>query len=124
MATASENWPETLVMILANGYAEVPGPEPRRTQLEDGAVEQAVTSGATLLTRSFTFWVLQSNYDSFVGWIRQVNVSDFNYEDIDGTRRVVSIVGGAASVSLELVGDQLIGGERYWSGQIQLEGFV
>ena len=95
-----------------------------RTPFEDGTVRQAQIVSRSFDTRTISVVVKQSDLSAFHAWLRANANSFVNFRDVsDMTIRDVRIRGGRAGVSLVAVQNQRLDGERFWRGQMTLEGF-
>ena len=121
---ARYNWPSELATVLRQGYTTQLGPPPDRTQMDDGLVQQAAKTGRMRLTVSFTAWVLERNYSDWMAWLQSVDTEEFNFVNPSGENWEASFVGGAASVTMQRVPNNLVDGERYWTAELQVEGWA
>ena len=120
---ASIDWPETLVTVLRDGYAESTEPNVRRTEMEDGIIVQERTTTRDLRVRRYTVLVTDENATEFLTWCRTNSTVWFNFADIDGSTRDARLRGGSGAVQLTRVAGQLLGGERYSRAEIEIEGY-
>ena len=121
---AAINWPWDLVTILLNGFEYQPDSDVERTTFEDGSIRQAKTATRSYDVRRFEFVVVASNYVAFDTWLRANGNKLVNFRDpVDKGVRDVRIRGGRAAVSLRAVTDQRLRRERFWRGNIELEGY-
>ena len=121
---AAIDFPYTLCTVEYPGFEYGADSDVLRTTFEDGSVRQAVTQSRSFDTRTISIAVKQSNLDSFLGWLRTNANSFLNFRDVhDQTIRDVRIRGGRAGVALRAVENERLDNERFWRGQMVLEGF-
>ena len=121
---AAIDWPWDLVTIFLDGFEYQPDPDTERTQFEDGSVRQAKTVTRSYDVRRFEFVVLASNFAEFDLWLREHGNEFVNFRDpADKMIRDVRVRGGRAAVTRRAVSGQRLRGERFWRGNIELEGY-
>lgn len=109
---ATIDFPSDLVEIRAPGYRAGRGNDVRRTEFEDGFVEQRKSNSLASRRREFEIIVKQSNFAEFDRWLdnnghRKFNFSPFEHNiDVEDAESATTydarIVGGAGSLSFEL----------------------
>ena len=121
---AAIDFPYSLCAVEYPGFEYGADSDVIRTTFEDGAVRQAVTQSRSMDTRTISIAVKQSNLDGFLGWLRTNGNEFVNFRDVhDQTIRDVRIRGGRAGVALRAVQNERLDNERFWRGQMVLEGF-
>ena len=96
----------------------------RRTEFDSGAVKQSKINSKALRTREANIWVFHDVIDIFLQWAEDSSHDWFQFTDWhDQTLRVARVQNGIAGVSVQYVQDQFLDGERYWAGQVTLEGY-
>ena len=122
---AAVDWPWDLAVVRLPNYGIAPDRNSRRTPFEDGAIAQRKISSRSYTVRSFDLAVKQSNYVAFTEWLETNANTLINFMDWhDRTVREVRVRGGnAVELRIEST-DELLDGELYFSGNIELEGYI
>ena len=95
-----------------------------RTEFDDGAVRQAVTSHQPALRRTCRISVTRTDMPDFLGWLVENGIGFFDFIDPhDSVVRSARIVGGADAVEFgAAASDTRLRGDRYYQAEITLEG--
>ena len=121
---AAIDFPNTLAVVEYPGFEYGADSDVIRTTFEDGTVRQGKTVSRSFDTRTFSIVVKQSNLTMFRAWLRTNANSFLNFRDVDDKLvRDARIRGGRGSVRLVAVQGERLDGERFWRGQIVMEGF-
>lgn len=116
------DWPWNLCTVVLEGY-EIDQDEPvRRTEMDDGLVQQKTRFSEVFKLRSFDVLVKESDIPAFRRWVADNGNTFFNFRDFeDGTVRETRVRGG--KIPLQRSGSEWLDGERLYRGSVTLEGF-
>ncbi len=117
---ATRDWPYNLCQVIRNDYGTDREANVRRTEMQDGYIEQKRINTKPLRLREFRVDVKESNLASFESWIDDNSHTWFNFRDLDGETRDCRVRDG--KVALQQAADRW-DGERYFTGTVILEGY-